>query len=212
VRILIFGDSIAQGYYDLASGGWANLLFIDGLKQKVRRTDNTSEIFNLGVSGDTIRGVRERLESELEARRWEDEPFVLIFAIGFNDTRFDDNTPYSTPLKFQSELEALHQTASKYSNKIVYVGLTSVDEAESAPWQFNTGNQNIIWTNERIALFDAVIKDIASSHAATYVPLLDTFLEKQKTIPLHADGIHPNDAGHQLIFERVSQAIKHLGK
>ncbi len=62
MRILMFGDSIAQGYYDLDRGGWANLLFIQNMRRKARRTDYSVEMFNVSVSGDTVRRVTGRLK------------------------------------------------------------------------------------------------------------------------------------------------------
>src|SRR5690348_15400516 len=97
MRILIFGDSIAQGYHDLEMGGWVNHLLTDLLKQKARSTTQTTELFNVSISGNTIQDVINRFEAETNARRWNDDPFLFIFAIGFNDARVDNGRPFSSP-------------------------------------------------------------------------------------------------------------------
>jgi len=208
MRTLIFGDSISQGYYDLAIGGWANMLLLDTLKHKVRNVDNTSEVFNVSVSGDDISRVIVRLANEIEVRKWEDEPILLVFSIGFNDTRIENDKPYSTLDDFKKDLGALYEIAAQFSNNMIFVGLTSVYEPESAPWKFNAGNDDISWTNERIRLFDGALKDFANENNAAFVSLLDTFLEHQKDKNLHADGIHPNEYGHKLIYNAVKPVVE----
>lgn len=209
MRILIFGDSTAQGYYDLEMGGWANRLFIENMRHKARRTDNHTEIFNVAVSGDTTRRIIERLRAEATARKWEDEPIMLIFAVGVNDAMLDNGQPLSSPEQYRSELEELYTIAQPLAQHIVFVGLEAVNEAESNPWIFNGGTHTLSWTNERIGQFDAVLQDFVTEKSAHFVPVFKQFRDAQaqgKT--LHEDGLHPNAAGHQIIFEQVQAIIK----
>lgn len=204
MRILVFGDSISQGYYDLETGGWVNLLFLDIMKRKARQTDFTTELFNNSVSGDSTRQIIARLEAEVQYRQWEDESIMLIFAVGMNDTRIDNGVPFSTPATYQAELEALYTKAKACAEQIVFVGLGTVDEAESAPWKFNTGTHELVWKNDRIQLFDTVLKAFAKAKSATYIPVFDTFIDQQQQgVSLHTDGLHLNAAGHKLIYEKV---------
>ncbi len=209
MRILIFGDSIAQGYYDTEHGGWANLLLLDVLARKTRRTDYQTELFNVSISGDTTKRIVARLESEASTRKWEDEPVLLIFAVGINDTLLDNGQPLSSPEQYASELEELYVAASKITDQLVFVGLTSVNEAESAPWKFNTGTHELSWRNDRIAQFDAALQEFAREKRAGYVPVFELYKERQaKGETLHADGLHPNAAGHHVIYEQVKKYIE----
>jgi lysophospholipase L1-like esterase len=210
MRILVFGSSIGQGYYDLETGGWVNLLFLNNLKQKVRNTQNTTEVFNISISGNTTKDVMDRLQSDVDSRRWTDEPIILVFAIGFNDTKIINDVPYSTPGKYRTDLETLYSKATAITNHIAFIGLTPVDEAESNPWIFNSGSDDINWNNQRIREFDHTLKDFAQEKAVHHVPILDAFLEQQAQKKLHADGIHPNSEGHKLIFELVRPILDQL--
>ena len=208
MRILIFGDSTAQGYYDLEMGGWVNLLFIDNMKRKARRTDNPIEIFNVAVSGDTTRRIINRLQAEVTARKWQDEPIMLIFAIGVNDSMLDDGKPVSSPEHYRAELEELYAMAKPLAKYIMFVGLESVNETESNPWRFNRGTHALSWLNDRVQLFDNTLKAFTEEKGAAYVPVFDFFRDRQtKGENLHEDGLHPNAAGHRLIFEQVRAVI-----
>jgi len=211
MRILIFGDSVAQGYYDLESGGWVNLLFVENMNHKARRTDNPREIFNMAISGDTTRRVINRLKTDVDARKWEDEPIALVFAVGVNDAMVSNGQPISSPEQYHADLEELHALAESIAQHIVFVGLESVCEAESNPWAFNSGSDAECWTNERIGQFDAVLKDFAAAKQAVFVPVFDVFSAAQaQGMLLHEDGLHPNAAGHRLIFEQVRPILDNL--
>lgn len=211
MRILLFGDSIAQGYYDLEMGGWVNLLYLDILKRKARTTDYPTEVFNVAVSGDTIPRIINRLENEIDSRRWEDEPIVLIFAIGINDTLLSNDKPNSTIEQYREHLEELHAIASKHSENIYFVGLTTVYEPETTPWIFNTGSDNLTWKNDRIADFDKALAAFAVNKGTTFISVFDAFIKQQGAgTVLHTDGLHPNAAGHKLIYEHVKAATSNI--
>lgn len=209
MRILIFGDSVAQGYYDLDQGGWVNLLYLDTLVRKVRSTTYTTELFNLSVSGDDTRRVMQRLEAEIEGRRWQDDPIVLVFAVGLNDTRITNDVPFSSPEQYRNDLEELYAIATRHAQQVIFVGLPAVFEPESAPWKFNAGTDELSWTNERIEKFDKVLASFAKDKGASFVPIFDAYMRRQQNgETLHADGLHPDALGHRLIYEQVKAVMQ----
>ncbi len=211
MRILIFGDSTAQGYYGLETGGWANLLYLDILKSKLRRTDYITELFNVSVSGDTTRRITQRLQVETEARKWGAEKVLLVFAVGVNDTLTADGVPYSSIDRYARDVSELYDVASQLSNQIIFVGLESVHEPESAPWLFNSGSQDLVWTNERIRLFDQSLKKFTLAKDATYIPIFEEFRKRQQQgVSVHAEGLHPNTVGHRLIYQRVKPVLDEM--
>src|SRR5690242_5848882 len=203
MRILIFGDSIAQGYYDTELGGWVNLLLLDVLKRKERHTDSPTELFNLAVSGDTTKRVAARLQQEVIVRKWADEPVMLVLAVGVNDTLLDNGKPLSSPEEYRQDLEKVYRLAKEVGDQLLFVGLTTVDEAETTPWKFNTGTHDLTWRNERIAQFDATLKAFAKEKQAEYVPIFEEYTKRQaRGEQLLADGLHPNAVGHRVIYEQ----------
>lgn len=213
MRILVFGDSTAQGYYDLEKGGWVNLLFLHNINRRVRRKDIATEVFNVSVSGDTTRDVMNRLGHEVKARQWEDEPIALVFAVGVNDSVIVNGEPAMSLETYQADLEELYALAKQHTNTIVFVGLEAVDESESAPWLFNSGTDELVWKNERIQEFDQALEKFAREKGVRYVPVFDEFRKRQeKGEKLHADGLHPNAKGHDIIFREVLPVFEELAE
>lgn len=84
MHILIFGDSITQGYDDYVAGGWVNRLFIDVSAREDKTSSDYISVFNLGIDGNTTKDLLLRVESEIEQRKDSDK-LVIIFDIGGND-------------------------------------------------------------------------------------------------------------------------------
>ena len=68
-RILVFGYSIAQGYWDI-EGGWVQRLrrYLDKKALESKDLLPSWSIFNLGISGETIDHLLDRFDSEVKAR------------------------------------------------------------------------------------------------------------------------------------------------
>lgn len=197
MRILFFGDSITQGFYD-REGGWV---------QRLARGYHGVEVFNLGVSGDTAESLLARLENEAKARRWrDDDPLVVVICVGINDARLQDNRAIVDVYEFQKTIENLLDKALKVADTVMCVGLSAVDESRTNPWpQSSTGAQ---WSNIRINSFEDTVKQSAHRRDVPFIPIHDRFLgQLESGAELLADGLHPNEAGHQLITELVKPAL-----
>lgn len=212
MRVLVFGDSIAQGFYD-SKGGWVQRLATDMHSKTLAAMNGGGdfyvEVHNLGVSGDTTEGVLDRIEAEIEARRLYDDEDIIIIAIGTNDVVLRDNTPIQDVYEFQEAYEALLKEASSLADKILCVGLPAVDESLTDPWKFSaTGKQ---WKNNRIDLFEDTIKQAAERQDLSFVPIYDKYVSAMKAgKKLHSDGLHPSEAGHELIYQVVKPKLEEL--
>ena len=211
MRIFIFGDSIAQGFYD-SEGGWAGRLASEyHLATLASITEGNKEwydVFNLGVSGDTAAGVAERLEAEVTARQLYDSdgPDVIVLAVGINDARLTNNRAAMDVYEFQEAYEAAIDTAKQLQTRVVCVGLTAVDEAKTDPWVGSSSGKQ--WKNNRINLFEDAIKQSAVRKEVAFVPIHDDFLKQLEAgKPLLADGLHPNNAGHVWLRKRIEAVL-----
>ena len=156
--ILIFGDSITYGAWD-KGGGWVSRL------RKYLDEKNLSDpnfyclCYNLGISGNDSNDLLERFEFETKQRLEESEDIIIIFAIGINDSQFIRNeNKHKTPIeKFKENIQSLINIAKKFTSKIVFVGLTPVDETRTTPIPWNT---KICYKNEYIKKYDEIIKTI----------------------------------------------------
>ena len=210
MRVLVFGDSITQGFWDI-EGGWVARLRKHYDKRQLENLENRDEptIFNLGISGDVVKGLLMRVENEVEARRWQwpDEQFTLIFAIGINDSAFRDNEDRSNLDTYQRELRALLEKAKKHSNRIMFVGLTPcVEDLVNSRL-----GKNKKLTNSRILEFDKILRDFCQQHKIAYVPIFEEFKSRLDAgEDLLPDGLHPNGQGHELIFQIVRPNLDKL--
>ena len=86
-EILIFGDSITCGYWDL-KGGW-----VQKLKEKIDKKslsfpkDFYYNLYNLSIDGNTTAELLKRFEFETKQRLINEET-INNFAIGINDSCF----------------------------------------------------------------------------------------------------------------------------
>jgi lysophospholipase L1-like esterase len=209
MRVLVFGGSITQGFWD-SKGGWVARLAKSYTPHTLK--DLAGEwtlFFNLGVSGNTIKDVEARLENEARARIWKNQTSVIILSTGINDAVLINNRVGMETDEFQKKYYGLIDTAKKVSDKVLCVGLSAVDQELTNPWQLGDGHEQ--WLNNRIDLFEDTIKQSAKRREVPFVPIYDKYREMMaKGKKMHSDGLHPNDAGHELIAELVKPEIEKL--
>lgn len=191
-NICIFGDSITWGKFDTEKGGWA-----DRLKIFLEEKSDDFEVYNLGVSGNITEDVFKRFETESKVR----QANILIFSIGINDSLYINSKDNPlTPLdKFKSNLKDLIAKSRKFTEEIIFVGLTDVDESKTMPIPWKTG---AYYDKENIAVYDQSLKSICEEEKVYYVSM-------EGIIDLDdlEDGVHPNSKGHEKIYLRVKDFI-----
>ena len=207
---MVFGDSITQGFFD-TEGGWVNRLrrhYDAEIIKDLKREDDYLAIFNLGISGDTTHNVLGRLEDETEARLWPGEELAFIFSVGSNDAAVGGSgREWSSPQGYRKELEGIVKRAKDYGSKIMFVGLPSCDEKLTTPVFWD----DIHYTNKRMFEFEKVMRNFCAEQQIPHVPTFETFQAKLKTgHGLFADGLHPNNEGHELIFQLVRPQLDKL--
>lgn len=208
-RVLIFGDSITQGMWD-SKGGWAQRLIDDYFAEQMDNLDaDVPVLFNLGVSADTTNELLARFEHETTARRRPELAFV--FAIGTNDSRIDGKTPFSTPEQYAANLETLIAQAKQFvdDSRILFVGLQPCDETRTAPVSW----RDVTYTNERLQLFDKILQEVCAEQNVQYAPIFEAYQKEQATKgDMLIDGLHPDDAGHELMYRAIKPALEDILK
>ncbi len=198
MNICIFGDSITYGAFDTEKGGWANRLhlYLDS------KNDFEDEVYNLGISGDHTEGLLERFDSEAKSR----ESDFLIFAIGMNDSQFviSENQNRVLLEKFEQNIKELISRARKITNKILFVGLTPVDEAKTVPIPWDTDK---MYKNEYVEKYNSKIKEICESEAVEFIDIFSDMIKENYTSML-VDGLHPDAKGHEWLANRIVSEIK----
>jgi lysophospholipase L1-like esterase len=208
--IYCFGDSITYGAWDIEKGGWANRLRAHFDDLQLRNPDLYYLVYNLGIPGERTDGFIKRFESELAARqkggRGPAGPgeATFIFAFGANDYVFipDKNDFVTSKEEFMQRMQTAIDIAKKHSSNIVLLNITPANEAICAK---NYGNRKLR-LNKNVELYNGYITELARSNGCKLVGVYSAFASSGEVM-LSEDGIHPNEKGHQLIFERVKEAI-----
>jgi lysophospholipase L1-like esterase len=110
-----------------------------------------------------------------------------------------------TPEQYGKNLQMLIAKAREFSDKILIIGITPVDEVQRAQ------EKDITYTNNRILEFEEVLHQVCEDEGLPHLPLYGTLKNRMDSGEhLFDDGLHPNDAGHQLIFEFVRPELDKL--
>ena len=192
-RICVFGASVTSGYWDEEMGGWANRLRLS----IVNSVDRKYSVYNLGISGDTTEDLLKRLRNECEARH----PSIVIIGIGSNDSSCRDKFKkyFISPDNFLENLKKLKKIVNLFTKKFIFIGLTAVDESKTIPAPFG---RKLFYRNENIEKYNKIIKKFCEENDLPFIEMYD-LLDKEDL----EDGLHPNSAGHEKIFQRVKDYL-----
>lgn len=191
-KIWIRGDSIAWWHCDYIHAGRVEIL----RKYFYAKNEDIS-IINLGVSWDTTTDLIKRFEIEYQARN----PEIIIFAIWINDSLIlkDTNKNQVSKKDFLKNLEKLKNTGQKYTNNLIYIGLTNTNEELLQPVPRNT---NKYYYNTEIQKYSTILERFCKNNNFDFIPLFWLLEDKELE-----DGLHPNPDWHQKIAEKIK---KHL--
>lgn len=191
--ICVFGDSISWGEWDMEKVGWVNRLWLY-VEKKIR---GKVWIYNLSIPGGTTKTVLGRFESEARDR----EVDGFIFQSGINDSCLvGQNGPNTVSLEdFKKNLEEIIGRAKKITPNIIFFGLGKVAETKTNPVSW----ADIYYVNEEIKKYDAAIKEACEKNSILYLDIFDLLTDEELE-----DGLHPNAAGHQKIFEKMRDFLE----
>ncbi len=202
-NILIFGDSISAGRKIEKIKSWPCLLaqFFDS------KDKDFTLVHNLSIPGDSTNEVIERFDVEARARCrkiYEDDHTSIIFAIGINDTKIlnSKNNVVTKINNFRENINHLFKEASKYTDHIIFIGLTPVDESRTLPLG------NVYFSNEKIKNYNEVIKEECQNKNIIFIDMLSDWLKTNYIELLTDDGLHPNEKGHRKIYDKVKRLYK----
>ncbi len=193
-----------------SEGGWADRLRSFCMEKELENPEFDYSVYNLGISGDTSEDVLKRLENEISCRIWKDEEIIIIFAIGINDSCFvkSKNIFLNTESNFKKNIQKLIKLSEKYSSKIIFVGLTPVEESKTNPISWSTTGKS--YKNKYIENYDNIIKSVCQENNIYFIDMLEEFkkIDYQKLLE---DGGHPNSEGHRKMFEIVRDFLMERG-
>ena len=208
--IYAFGDSITYGAWDISSSGWATRLrqYLD--KRQEEDPDLYALFYNLGIPGETTEGLVTRFESETKARIRKNkvDDSIFILAYGANDAAYlpaEEKFRVSKE-EFAKNLRQIIEIASSMSKKILIINLLPVVEEKNS-----TPRNGKVRSNKYMTEYNAVLKDLANQLKVPLVDVNSVFMKAgHESLFIADDGLHPNEAGHQLIFESVQPVVEKM--
>lgn len=191
VNICVFGDSIAFGYYD-SEGGW-----VDRLKRHYFKSGIDASVHNQAISGDSSDDILKRFKVECDSR----EPEVIIFAMGINDSIWlvDEKKISTEPERFRRNLSDLLHLAKTYTTKIIFIGLTDIEESRVTPCPWKPSKS---YYAKYVVQYDGLIESFCKEENIVYISLSGLLSSADLE-----DGLHPNTDGHEKIFAFVKDRI-----
>lgn len=193
-NICVLGDSIVYGAWDDAKHGYVNRL-----KDDYRENQNIENIYGLGIPGETTEGLLKRIDVELKPRN----PNTIIIAIGVNDTIYvkSKNKENVSIESFINNIKKIIEIAKKYTNNILVLGLTKVIEKLTTPILWNDDE---IYFNNTIKKYDKALEEFCNINNIEYIKMFDLLEDED----FSNDGIHPNEKGHEKIYEVINEKGK----
>ncbi len=199
-NIMIFGDSITQGYF--AVDNYVVRLIAKYLKFTIK---NKQFVFvqNLGKIGDTSRDLVKRIERNILYRNFFGKNIIII-SIGLNDSKFyfKNKSNLVSEKEYLLNLEMIYEISKKYSKKIIFVGLTSVDESKTNPCFWD---KKYSYQNKEIKKYDKILKKFTKSKNLTYIEMYEKINND-----LLIDGLHPTSKGHKIFYDLLEKQLTQL--
>ncbi|MDH5476410.1 MAG: GDSL-type esterase/lipase family protein [Cyclobacteriaceae bacterium] len=185
LKIVCLGDSLTEGYQIKQGTEWSNLL----------QQELNIDIINSGISGDTTGGMLARFQYMVI----EHKPTHVIIMGGVNDLSLNlsDNL-------ILSNLLAMTRYASYHGIEPI-VGIPT-----PFYWQHLSYTQSIYLDYEslgkRLEVLQTKTKQFATEGQLKYI---DFSTDMPQDLFL-ADGIHPNEKGHQMMMQNALHVVKEL--
>jgi lysophospholipase L1-like esterase len=177
-RVVFMGDSITDGW------GKRYGKFFPG-----------KPYINRGISGQTTPQMLIRFRPDVIAL----EPKAVVILAGTNDIA--GNTGPATLESIEDNIAAMTELAQAHGIKVV---LSAV-----MPTCDYIRNQSDLRPNSRIVELNRWIQDYAAAHRVIYLDYFTPMLDDKGALKqeLTYDGLHPNDAGYELMMPLAQKAI-----
>ena len=209
--IVAIGDSITQadthwtvnGHRNTIQGGWVTRL--GNLLEK--DFPGEYEVINKGINGDTAPGVLQRLDRDVILL----QPDIVIIAIGTNDifARLSAD-PSSTPDTYQSTISRIFNKLKRNLSDTTAFALGMTTSLRKYA-HIRFGNF-LPQQDDMQAVFNDynnILRKLTKDYKYSYVDLPSQWPEDiEESWKFCADGIHPNDAGYDLVAAIIHDTLR----
>jgi acyl-CoA thioesterase-1 len=199
--LFLFGDSICFGQLISSHATWASKL----ATKLDLGIEKNFVVQNAGVNGNTTRLALERLSYDILSH----QPKYVLVQFGMNDCNYwkaDNGLPRVMPDSFRSNLIEIIQKLLSGNVRHVFLNTNH----PSAKGRF--GHIEDFTYDESNEEYNKIIRSVASEYSEKNLTLIDielcfkSHIEKNGLSSsdfLLPDGVHLNQAGHNLYAERI---------
>jgi lysophospholipase L1-like esterase len=200
LRILALGDSLVYGFGDPVGGGW-----VERLRRKWMVPGRMNHaLYNLGVRGDGVRQVEQRLEDEFRNRGElrNRVPDLIILSVGVNDSPRlgrPDGRNYTRFEEFQSAIADLLDHSRRLC-PVLFVGMVPVDE-RSMPFL-----DCLYYNHNDQFRYKEATRSACQARQIPYLDLFDIWMSRGSEwlkTQFTEDGLHPNVSGYQTLLQDI---------
>lgn len=210
-QIFILGSSGAYGVGS-SIAGWGDLVK-QHLHNKMYQKNGVGEkyeVYNFAKSGATIDFVLDNFP-KLFDEYGRNQETIAIVSVGGNNSKAE-NAPdnyVSTIEEYLEQMGKLLDLLKQKCNFVIFVGNWFVDESKTNPKSNPLTGGKSYFTNERRVGFSNKAAELCNKKDIQHIEI-DVDMQEWIDSYLYEDGLHPNQAGHQLIFDAIQKKLEPL--
>ncbi|HSM83390.1 MAG TPA: GDSL-type esterase/lipase family protein [Nodosilinea sp.] len=199
-KVLVLGDSLVYGFGDSEGGGW-----VERLRRLTMAPGQPGAVFyNLGVRGDGVGQVKQRLNHEFRNRGElrNRVPDLIVLSVGINDSARVGSAlgRHRTDFDaFAAQMQDLLAEARQLC-PVLFVGMTPVNE-QAMPF-----SEVLFYSHSDQWRYGEATRLACNSLNIPYLDVLNLWLERGEPWRLRlisADGLHPNVAGYRALLQDI---------
>jgi lysophospholipase L1-like esterase len=198
MRIVLMGDSITLGYNaGSVETSWSGRL------EKYLNDNFTGkfEIINSAVEGETAHEGYEEIEGHVIKYT----PDIVFIGYGTNDCTKEAGEYLNNFYNFESDMEDIAEALRSQTNASIVFNLAPPVIEELA------SDDVVTIHNRDIKAYNDVVKRICGSMMLPFIDHFHIMNNKENLKDLiDADGIHPTDEGHRVMYENIIGAAGHF--
>lgn len=178
-KLVVLGDSLTEGY-----GVSKDSAFPALLEKKIKASGKNWTVVNAGISGSTTASGPSRIKWLLKSNS--DKPKLILVILGAND-----GLRGLKPEESEKNLSQIIEMIQKEKIDVILGGL------------YMPPNYGKDYTEK----FKKIYSNISTKHKIKLIPFILEGVGGQSDKNL-ADGIHPNEKGHEIVAENIYKVIK----
>jgi len=208
-QVFILGASSVYGV-GAEHEGWGDLVksYIHSKQYAEGGLGEAYEVFNFAKAGSTVDFVANTFPWICDNYQRGPELITLV-SVGGNDAKAQ-NSPDNyvcTPEAFKEKIQNLCSVLKDRSQHVIFVSNGYVDESKVNPKPVPFEGNISYFTNERRNQFNAITKQVCQSMGFDFVAV-DCDKDTWVSTYLYKDGLHPNQAGYELVFEALRPRLE----